>query len=272
MGRRLTLIAGSGALPLQVAAAAERSGDQLQILDLTSRRDLVAERVRQIPISDAAALRDAIIDFRSSHLVLAGGVRLSDTDREGIALALGGAGRLARSLGDVALAFALFAHFRLRGVRVIGAHQVVADLLMPDGQLAGPPIGAELTEAGRRALRAARTIGRIDLGQSVVSAGRRVVAAEDAGGTTALLERVAALREQGLVGRAGVPLILAKALKPRQPRFVDLPSIGPETIEQAAAAGISMVVAEAGKSIVLDRDRLVAEARSTGIIVVGLHA
>ncbi len=271
MARRLTLIAGSGALPPLVAAAALRSGDRLQVLDLTGRGDFEGERVSRVPISDAMALHAAIIDFPSSHLVLAGSVPLSDADREGIARALGTAGRLARSLGDVALALALLTHFRLRGVRVIGAHEVVADLLVPETQLAGPALDAALTDAARGALRAAKLIGRIDLGQSVVSSGRRVVAAEDAGGTDALLMRVAALRDQGLVGRPGIPLILAKALKPRQPRFVDLPSIGPETVRKAAAAGISVIVAEAQRAIVLDRPELIAEANSAGIAVAGLR-
>jgi hypothetical protein len=270
MGRRLTLIAGSGGLPLQVAEAAMRSGDSLQVLDLIGRGDLPAERVRQIPVSDAMALRAAVTEFRSSHLVLAGGVKLSDSDREGIAQSLGAAGRLARSLGDVALAVALFAHFRMHGVRVIGAHEVVVDLLTPEGQIAGPPVSAELIKAARRALRAARAIGRIDLGQAIVSSGRRVIAAEDAGGTDALLARVAILLEQGFVG-AGSTLILAKALKPRQLRFVDLPSIGPQTIRGAAAAGVSVIAVEAGKSIVLERPKLIAEAATKGVAVVGVR-
>ena len=271
MARRLTLIAGSGALPPQVADAAKRSGDQLQVLDLVGRGDLKADRTLQIPISNAVELHKAIDEFGSSHLVMAGSVHLSDVDRESLARTLGVAGRLARSLGDVALALSLFAHFRMRGVRVIGAHEVVADLLMPEAQLAGPPLDAELVAAARRALRAARQIGRLDLGQSVVSSGRRIVAAEDAGGTDALLLRVAALRNQGLVGGTGLPLILAKAMKPRQPRFVDLPSIGPTTIRSAAAAGVTVVVNEAGRSLVLQRDELVAEASARKIAVVGLR-
>lgn len=271
MGRRLTLIAGSGTLPPLVAAAALRSGDRLQVLDLLGRGDLSGDQVRRIPISEAMSLRAAIDEFHSSHLVLAGGVPLSDTDRDGIARALGTAGLLARSLGDVALALALLAHFRLRGVKLVGPHRIVSDLLVREAQLAGPPLDASTTDAARRALRAARMIGRIDLGQSVVTSGRRVIAAEDAGGTDALLTRVTALRDRGLIGKPGALLILAKALKPRQPRFVDLPSIGPETVRNAAAAGIAVIVAEADKSIVLQREETITEANSAGIAVVGLR-
>ena len=97
----------------------------------------------------------------------------------------------------------------------------------------------------------ARAIGRLDLGQAVVVSGDRPIAAEDAGGTDALLQRVAQLRELGHFGDGAAPLILAKALKPRQPKFVDLPTIGPETIVKAAEAGIAAVIVEAKRSLVL---------------------
>jgi DUF1009 family protein len=270
MIRRLTLIAGSGALPPLVCASAARAGAVLQVIDLIGRGDLRGEAVLRLPVSDAQAIADAILAFRSTHLVAAGGVTISDRDRQSIASALGLPGQLARSLGDIALALAFFAHFRLAGVRVIGAHDVVADLLAPDGHIAGPPARSELLAYGQRGLNAARAIGRIDLGQSIVMSGPRPVAAEDAGGTDALLERVARLREAGMVGDGAAPLILVKAMKPSQPKFVDLPAIGPDTIVNAAAAGITAIMVEAGRSLVLERSEVTQRASSLGVSVVGL--
>jgi DUF1009 family protein len=158
----------------------------------------------------------------------------------------------------------------LAGVRVIGAHDVVADLLAPEGHIAGPRAHSELLAYGKRGLNAARAIGRIDLGQSIVVSGPRPVAAEDAGGTDALLERVARLREAGMIGDGAAPLILVKAMKPSQPKFVDLPAIGPETITNAAAGGIAAIVVEAGRSLVLERSEVTQRASSLGVSVVGL--
>jgi DUF1009 family protein len=135
--------------------------------------------------------------------------------------------------------------------------------------VAGPPPGAALAALALPALRAARAIGSIDLGQAVVMAGRRPLAAEDAGGTDALLARVAALRAAGLTGNGSAPLLLVKARKPRQPAFVDLPAIGPDTIVNAAAAGVSAIVLEARATLLLDRTRLDAAARAHGITVIG---
>ena len=125
-------------------------------------------------------------------------------------------------------------------------------------------------KCGRRSC-AARAIGQLDLGQAIVFSGGRPVAAEDAGGTDELLARVAALRERGLIG-ASFPIILAKARKPGQPRFVDLPTVGPQTIVGAAAAGISIVAVEAGESLLLEREALQREADAGGVSVIGVRA
>ena len=86
-----------------------------------------------------------------------------------------------------------------------------------------------------------------------------------------MLDRVAALRQAGLVGNGTAPLILAKALKPKQPRFVDLPSVGAETVRKAAAAGITILAVEAGRSLALEREALAAEADARGVSVIGLR-
>jgi DUF1009 family protein len=269
--RKLTLIAGSGALALRVAEAARRRGDRLQIVDVVGRHDLTGDVVLNIPVSQAGAIERAIGAFGSTDLVLAGGVPLSDQDRAAIAGALGLAGRLARSMGDKALAVALLAHFAFKRVRVVGADSVVAELLTPDGHIAGPAVSDQAWSEARNAIRAAREIGRLDLGQAIAFSGGRSVAAEDAGGTDDLLARVSALRERGLIGKS-FPIILAKARKPGQPRFADLPTVGPQTIIGAEAAGISVLAVEAGESLLLEREALQREADARGVSVIGVRA
>jgi DUF1009 family protein len=128
-----------------------------------------------------------------------------------------------------------------------------------------------VADSGRIALRAARAIGAIDLGQSIVVSGNRPIAAEDAEGTDALLRRVAALRAVGLAGNSGMPLILAKARKPKQPSFVDLPAIGPHTVINAAEAGISVIVVEAKGTLLLERSAIEYEAATRGVTLIGLR-
>jgi DUF1009 family protein len=158
----------------------------------------------------------------------------------------------------------------LSGATLVGAHEIAADLLARSGHIAGPTIGDAALAAAHIALHAAREIGRIDLGQAVVVAGRRVVAAEDVGGTDELLARVAEHRRLGRMGDGSGVLVLAKAAKPQQPLYVDLPAIGPNTVAGAAEAGIVAIALDAGRSLVLERGAVETAASTHGVSIVGL--
>lgn len=270
MPRRLTLIAGSGSLVPLIAGAARQHGDVLQVIDIVGRGDVAGDVTKLLPLSQAATLVEAVKSFKTTHMVLAGAVRISDSDREAVARAFGIVGRLAGSLGDVGFGAMIVLYCRLIGVKLVGPHEVAPELLAEAGLIAGPPLDAGAMHSAGQALHAARAVGAIDLGQSIVLSGDRPIAAEDAEGTDALLLRVKGFRDSGLAGNGTAPLILAKALKPKQPRFADLPAVGVTTIRNAAAAGVTIVAVEAGRSIVLDRAELVAEAKKLGVSVIGL--
>jgi len=272
MSRRVTLVAGGGELVPHVARAIRERGDTLQVVDIVGRSETIAaDQFARQSLSDATALLQGIKDFGPSHMVLAGGVHITDTDRRGLAKAFGLAGKLAGGLGDIGLAGMILLYGKAQGWKLVGAHEVAPELLAPAGRIAGPAIDAELTAVAERAMRAAKAIGAIDLGQSIVVSGSRPIAAEDAGGTDGLLQRVAALRSAGLVGEKHGPLVLAKARKPKQPSFVDLPAIGADTVTRAAEAGIWVIAVEAGASLLLDRSGVEREASARGVSVVGLR-
>lgn len=269
--RRLTLIAGSGQLPPLMAAAAQRNGDALQVIDLLGRGDIAGERVEHITLARASELIATVKAFGTSHMVLAGGVHISDADREGLVNAFGFAGKVARVAGDIGIASMILLFCRMNRIKLIGAHEIAPELLAPEGQIAGPPLDPALAASAKIALSAARTVGSIDLGQSVVVSGSRPIAAEDTSGTDALLRRVAELRAAGLTGNSGAPLTLAKARKPRQPSFVDLPAIGAQTVVNAADAGIAVIVVEAKGTLLLDRAEIEREAATRAVSIVGMR-
>ena len=64
--------------------------------------------------------------------------------------------------------------------------------------------------------------------------------------------------------------VLAKAPKPIQERRIDLPVIGPATVERAAAAGLAGVVGEARGILVVDRPGVIAAADRLGLFVLGV--
>jgi DUF1009 family protein len=121
---------------------------------------------------------------------------------------------------------------------------------------------AEIGFAVRRAL------GAVDAGQAVAVAGGKVLAIEGAEGTDAMLQRVAALSFRGGLG---LPLgVLTKGPKPGQELRVDMPAIGPYTIEQAAAAGLAGVVVASDAVLILDRADAIRMADAHGCALEGL--
>jgi DUF1009 family protein len=97
-----------------------------------------------------------------------------------------------------------------------------------------------------------------------------VLAIEAAEGTDRMLERVAALRQEGRIRVAAGVGVVVKAPKPQQDHRFDLPSIGPQTIEGLARAGLAGLAVVAGGTIVAEPERVARLAEQHGVFVVGV--
>jgi DUF1009 family protein len=158
------------------------------------------------------------------------------------------------------------------GFRLVGIKDVAPDLLMPEGclTLKSPDEGSTADIArGREVLRA---LSPFDIGQGAVVIDGHVVAVEDIEGTDGLLARVARLRAEGRI-RAKAPRgVLVKAPKNGQDLRFDLPTVGPRTIEGAAAAQLAGIAIVAGNTIVVEPQIMIAAADAAGLFVTGLPA
>lgn len=268
MPRRLAVVAGAGALAPRVIEAALAAGDEVRAFVLSPQPLPTGAPQQPASASEPAALFEAIRGFGASHVTLAGAVALSDADRQKLLLALGANGQ---PTGDAALSNLVRRLQEITGAVLVGPHLLAPDLLAPEGRIAGPEPEPRQLASARLALAAAREVGRMDLGQAAVAFGQRIVAVEDVAGTDDLLARVARYRAEGLIGDTSIaPGVLAKACKPQQPLFVDLPAIGADTIAGVRSAGISLIALEAGRTLVLEREQLVAAADQHDISIVGL--
>jgi hypothetical protein len=156
-----------------------------------------------------------------------------------------------------------------QGFRLLGAHEVAPEILMPEGTLGNHQPSALDNDDVAYGLRFLHAIGSFDVGQGVVVAGRHVIAVEAAEGTDGMLARIAELRGSGRLRSQGG--VLVKAPKPGQDRRIDLPTIGPQTVECAARAGLSGIAVAAGSTIVAEADRVGDAADRANIFVVGVR-
>lgn len=153
---------------------------------------------------------------------------------------------------------------RQLGVTVRGIHEFMPQLLAPAGVIGAilPPAtwNAPLAEGVAATLQH----GGADKGQAIVMGLEGVLAVEGRAGTAAMLQDHAAANK-------AQPGILIKLAKPQQDLRLDLPTIGPATVQQAAAAGLAGIVIEAEKTLIVDQAQTAAAADRTGIFLLGLR-
>lgn len=271
---KLGLIAGGGALPEALAERCRRAGRPLFVLRLTGFAAPGLERFDGASCGIAEIGR-AVKLLRAAGceaVCFAGVVARPDfaalkPDLRGLAL-LPAAIAAARR-GDDALLRVVLEAFEAEGFRVEGAHEVDAGLAVGPGALGVHAPGEEDGPDLRHALRIARTMGELDIGQGAVVCAGLVLAVEAQEGTDAMLRRCAEL-PVALRGRAGARRgVLAKAPKPIQERRVDLPTLGVATVEAASDAGLAGVVVEAGGALVVDRAETIAAADRLGLFIWG---
>ncbi len=103
-------------------------------------------------------------------------------------------------------------------------------------------------------------MGRLDIGQSVAVKDQAVIAVEAIEGTDECILRAGRLCPAG-------GLTVVKVAKPRQDMRFDVPTVGPGTIAKLKHHGARMLVIEAGKTVIIDREQVIADADRAGIIV-----
>jgi DUF1009 family protein len=274
---KLGLIAGGGGLPVEIAEHCRRSGRPLFVIRLKgfAGEGLEPYAGAEIGLAELGKCLKALKRAGCRAVCLAGQVSRPDfaslmPDLRGLA-ALPGAIAAARR-GDDALLRFLVGEFEKEGFAVEGAHEVMHDLGLSLGPLGRVRPNTQDMADIAQALEVARAIGRLDVGQAAVVSHGLVLAVEAAEGTDAMLARVAELPAH-LRGRPGAGAgVLAKAPKPIQETRVDLPTIGPATIEGVARAGLAGVAGEAGRLLVLERERVIALADELGVFVLGVEA
>ena len=274
--RKLGLIAGGGALPVELAAHCEAAGRPFAVMRLRSFADPVLSRYRgaEVGLGEFGKVFKALKAEGCEVVCFAGTVERPDfsaimPDLRGVAV-VPGLIKAARQ-GDDALLRRVLLEFEKEGFAIEGAHEVVGEMTLPLGALgAHAPRPQDLADIDR-ALLVAREIGKLDVGQGAVVCEGLVLAVEAQEGTDAMLRRVADL-PQAVRGTAEERRgVLAKAPKPIQETRVDLPTIGVATLQRAARAGLAGIVGEAGRLLVVDREAVIACADDLGLFVLGVE-
>jgi UDP-2,3-diacylglucosamine hydrolase len=270
MAARIGIVAGSGNLPRRLVESCMAAGREVFVLALEGEAE--PNSVQNVPhawsrIGAAGSALDTLRANGVTELVLAGGLRRPSLSslRPDWRAAKFFARVGYRALGDNGLLSAIVKELEREGFRVLGADQLLNGAGLPEGPLGTLCPDSDAAADIARGIEVAQALGALDVGQAVIVQQGLVLGVEAIEGTDALLRRCAGLRRDGLGG------VLVKMEKPGQEQRVDRPTIGPQTVGLAAEAGLRGIAAQAGATIVLDRDEVVRAANAAGLFVVGVR-
>ncbi|PZU55134.1 MAG: DUF1009 domain-containing protein [Brevundimonas sp.] len=271
---KLGLIAGGGDLPQAVAQRCDAEGRDLYVVRLEGFADphLTRWPGDDFGMAQIGAILKALKRSGCAAVCLAGIVNRPDfktlkPDLKGASLLPGIVAAAAK--GDDALLRKILSVFEAEGFAVEGADDILGGETLPAGALGAVTPTAEQMSDLKKALHIAEKSGEFDIGQGAVVCDGLVLAVEAQEGTDAMLDRVAALPAD-LRGRPGQARgALGKAPKPIQDLRVDMPVIGPRTLENAARAGLAGVGGVSGRLILIDRPAVIETADRLGLFVWG---
>jgi DUF1009 family protein len=162
---------------------------------------------------------------------------------------------------DDTLLLGVIAEFARDGLSFDSALAICPELLVKAGILTHrrPTVQEEKDIAFGWKL--AKDMGQLDVGQSVAVKDRAVLAVEAIEGTDRAIVRAGELCRRG-------GFVVVKVAKPQQDMRFDVPTVGCSTIETMKQARARVLAVEAGKTIIIDQDQVVALANRYGISIV----
>ena len=270
--KHIGIIAGAGKFPLMVLEGAKRAGCQVTVIGLKglAGADLMtrADRFRWSGIARLGSWIRVLKAAGAEGVILAGSVRKTD---------MYGRWRWFRAIPDLtslrlwflkikdkrndSVLSAVADEFADHGIIMQDCTQYTADHMAPAGVLTRTqPTPAQEKDA-EFGWTIAKEMGRLDIGQSVAVKETEVIAVEAIEGTDRMIERAGQLCPRG-----GWSLV--KAAKPNQDMRFDVPTVGPQTIDLLKQHGARMLVIEAGKTVIVDREEMLQKAESAGVVVV----
>ncbi len=267
---KLGIIAGGGALPARLASAAQTAGRAVFVVKLDGHaNDVELDTYPNVSarLGDAAKILKAMRENDCREVVLAGKVARPsfsairpDWRAARLLMKVG-----MKALGDDGLLRLVGEELEREGFRLVGAHEILTDLAVPEGVLGKISPDEQAMSDAMHGLWVARTLGQADVGQGCVVQQGLVLALEAIEGTDEMMRRSAKYRRDGVGG------VLVKSSKPQQDKRLDLPAIGLTTIEEAHQAGLRGIALQAGGTMIIDKRAVIARADVLGMFVVGLH-
>ncbi len=268
---RLGIIAGAGRFPFMVVDGAKQAGCHVTVIGLKGFADeglaARADAFRWAGLGRMGRWIRILKRGRARTVILAGSVTKES---------MYGKWRLLRLLPDWtafriwflqltdkrndAVLCAVADEFERHGIVMQDCVKYSAEHMAPEGVLTRRQPSAAQRKDADFGWSIAKQMGLLDIGQSIAVKETEVVAVEAIEGTDRMIERAGALVSNG-------GWMMIKVAKPDQDMRFDVPTVGPDTIAKLARHRAKMLVIEAGKTVIVDREKMIADADRSGMVI-----
>ncbi len=266
--KRIGLIAGSGQFPLIFIETAKKHGYAVYVAAHLKETDPVveknAEAVEWVHLGQIKRLIRFFKDHQVMEAVMLGAIKKTRMfrdvrpDTKALALIAG-----MRHTHDDGILRAFAGALEKEGIAIRPSTMLLPEILARPGcWTRRKPTDEEMADA-KLGWGIAMEIGRLDIGQCIVVGGGSVLAVEAIDGTDATIQRGGRLGQ----GKA----VVVKVCKPNQDVRFDIPAIGVKTIETMHQADATMLVVEAGRAVVFDREEMINLADRYGIAIMAVE-
>jgi UDP-2,3-diacylglucosamine hydrolase len=266
--QKIGLIAGNGIFPIEFAKAAKKKG--LVVIAVAHEGETLPELAQWadalfwIKVGQLGKLIKIFKEQGVRDVLMAGGIKKTRLF-SGALPDLRGAALLARMIHkkDDSILRAVAEDLEAEGISVRESTLYLDSILAPSGVLTKRKPSKDEWKDIEFGWQMAKEVGRLDIGQTVVVKDQAVLAVEAIEGTDEAIRRGGKLCNGGAV--------VVKICKPQQDLRFDLPAAGAQTIATMKEVKAACLAVEAGKTIILDKENVIAEANKAGITIVGVE-
>ena len=271
----LGILAGNGSLPLYIAERTIKSGRDVFILGINATADPKIENYPHtwLKWGEVDKLFKTLKKQNVEQLLFIGGV--SRPDFKDIHFDFG----MIRNLpfvfsltmgGDDSVLTNIVGFVESKGVSIVGAHEIDPELTADRGVLTKKFPSKVDRKDIEKGIKTVLSLGEMDIGQGAVVAREYVLCVEAAEGTDNMLDRAKGLRQWGKGWLNKKNGVLVKLPKPNQELRIDMPTIGPKTIELVADAGLNGIAVVENKVLISEKQKTIELANKLGVFIIGL--
>ena len=252
--KQLAILAGRGLIPVKVADSAQKSGWKVFIVSLNGEADKALDKYPNIKINltEVTKIIRTLKNKNIKDILMIGYVDRPYKWKRDIGLSLllwAIKNRDFFRRGDASMCSKVIDFLEKKDFIVHGTHEIASELVLQESIISNVVPNKNNEKDIEYGFSVARMLGNLDIGQGIVVEDRRVLAIEAAEGTDMMLERTMVIKNGK---RNSINGVFIKCLQELQDNRIDMPTIGPITVQKVYEAGLNGIAISAGGVIVYD--------------------